>query len=121
MIPWVREKFAESRLRWQNRKQQRSELIAPSPLLSPSISTVSADDVRPHVSPTIVRRLDSIDEMPAPTTSAYLEIQSGKRRPSSDHVVAEGNTTNQLVRRDFSFIHHQTYGKLGAENHRGLG
>lgn len=119
MIPWVREKFAESRLRWQNRKQQRNELIVPSP----SISTVSENDddddddsARSHVLPTNVRLFESIDEIPAPTTSAFLgHSQNGKRRLSTDHVPVNTNT-NQLGRRDFSLIRHHTYSKLNSEN-----
>lgn len=116
MIPWVREKFAESRLRWQNRKQQRNELIESSSLASPSISTVSADDARPYVLPTNGRRLDSIDEQqPAPTTSALHQLQNSKRRLSSEAVAIDTNT-HQLGRREFSIIHHQTYSKLNAKN-----
>lgn len=118
MIPWVREKLAESRLRWQNRKQQRDELIVPSsslPLTSPSIPTESAGDIRTHASAINVRRLDSIEEIPAPTSSAFLEIQNSKRRSSSEHAAAD-ITTNQLVRRVLSITHQQTCSKLIAEN-----
>lgn len=112
MIPWVRGKLAESRLRWQNRKQQRNELIASVP----SISTVSVDNAsaRSYASSTNARRLDSIDEIPAPTTSAFLEVQNGKRRSSAEYVAADTNT-NQLVQRNFSIIHHQTFSNLNAE------
>lgn len=116
MLPWVREKLAESRLRWQNRKQQRNELNAPSPLALPSISTVSANDVRPHVSPTNARRLDSVDELSAPTTSAFLELQNNKQRSSSELIAADTNT-NQLARRDFSIIHRKTHSRLNTDNH----
>lgn len=119
MIPWVREKFAESRLRWQNRKQQRDELIVPSSslsLTSPSIATQSADDVRTHAPVTIVRRLDSIEEIPAPTaSSAFLELQNSKRRSSSEHAATDTSST-QLVRRVLSITQPQTGSKLNAEN-----
>lgn len=118
MIPWVREKLAESRLRWQNRKQQRDELIVPSssPLTSPSIATVSAGDVRTHAPAPNIRRLDSIEEIPAPTSSAFLELQNNKRRPSTEHVAADINNTNHHVRRVSSITHQQTYSKSNAEN-----
>lgn len=128
MIPWVREKFAESRLRWQNRKQQRDgdvsgdglgtisilpKLSSPS---SPSIATVSAVDVRTHAPAPNLRRLDSIEEIPAPTSSAFVEVQNSKRRPSTEHVAADINNTNNLVRRVLSITQQQTYSKLYAEN-----
>lgn len=39
MIPWVREKFAESRLRWQNRKQRNENY---NRIITASTSTVAA-------------------------------------------------------------------------------
>lgn len=113
MIPWVRDKIAESRLRWQNRKLQRNELIAPSA----SITTISADDenARPHESPTDSRLLDSDDDRQAPTTSALHGSQPSKRRLSTEYVAADRNSKS-LGRWDFPFIRHHTYGRINAEN-----
>lgn len=116
MIPWVREKFAESRLRWQNRKQ-RNEIIAPLPLPSNGNSTlqVAVDETQAHSSATNARRLDSSDEITAPTTSAFLQLQANKRHSLSDHVITDKDS-NQYFQ-EFSFNPHQTYGILNADNY----
>lgn len=109
MIPWMREKFAESRLRWQNRKQQRDDLLVPSP----SISTVCTDASTPCTTPT------NANEPPAATATSVLHGHTNSNRRHGPNERA----TAKMVQCDFAFIHQQKpinalHADRDAKNHR---
>lgn len=69
MIPWVREKFAESRVRWQNRKQRNESCLHQT-----TTATTTAAQQTVTVASTITSTTETIATVPIISSPATVSI-----------------------------------------------
>lgn len=101
MLPWVREKFAESRLRWQNRKQRNENYNPLTNNLSTTPTTIATT-----VSETVAITTSNTSSVLAPhgpmvaiASTSYADNNNSLKRPTSLLTTCKTNNDHSKTQR----------------------